>query len=272
MNGNARTPLTPAAPPQDRPPAPDGTGGRDAHEVPVTRRSLCAVVSARAPLGAARVRLTFSGADVATFIRTKAAQAPGAWIKLFITGAGGDSVGRAYTVRRFDLVKGCFDVDFVLHERGPLSQWARSASAGASVEFAGPRDGGFTLHAQSRWIVLIGDETALPAIQAILENLPVDFPGIVLIESEHADQTEAVFVGPNMRLSRVSQGRGGVRAAPPLLAALERLPILPGAGQAWVAGESDRVMAIQHVLQEKWALAATSICARRYWKEGVARR
>lgn len=241
----------------------------DSH-VRATRPRLHAVVTAREQLSPARIRLTFSGDDVAAFIRAEAAQAPGAWIKLFVASSNGDSVGRAYTLRKFDLGKGSFDVDFVIHETGPVSSWAQAAQAGDAVAFAGPRDGGFALRPESQWIVLIGDETALPAMQAILANVPSDLPGIVLVEAERPGEHEAFSVGRKIRLSwhRRTQGPSGAGHA--LVEALDSLAILPGPGQAWVAGESGSVMAVRTLLHEKWKLDKTDISAKGYWKNGAA--
>lgn len=231
---------------------------------------LGAVVSGREDLSPGRVRLTFSGTDVAVFIRREATRVPGAWIKLFVPCPHAGMVGRAYTLRRIDPGNGTFDVDFVLHESGPLSSWARSSQAGDTVEFAGPRDGGFVLRPESQWIVLIGDETALPAIQAILASVPAQLAGTVLIETEHPGQHEAFFIGPNVRLRWVRPAPFRFSRGSALVASLSDEAILPGTGQAWVAGESVSVAAVRLLLHEKWKLATTHIRAMGYWKSGVA--
>lgn len=232
------------------------------------RPQLRAVVAGRERLGSQRIRLTFSGDDVAAFIRLEAAQAPCAWIKLSVPSSSGDSVRRAYTLRMFDLDKGTFSVDFVLHEGGVMSAWAQAAQVGDAVGFAGPRRGGFALCPDSEWIVLIGDETALPAIQTILTSLPPHLPGIVLIETDCPGEHEAFFAGPNIRLSwtRRTSHQPGADCA--LVEALNSVEILPGTGQAWVAGEADSVKAVRGLLQEKWKLLNTS--GKGYWKRDVA--
>lgn len=221
----------------------------------------------REVLGPGRIRLTFGGPHVAPFIRLQAARTAGAWIKLVVPCPHGAMLGRAYTLHRTDPATGTFDVDFMLHESGPLSSWARASQTGDAVEFAGPRDGGFLLRPQSQWIVLIGDETALPAIQAILASLPGHLDGTVLIETEHPGRHEPFFIAPNFRLRRVRSARDGLHA---LVAALGSEAVLPGSGQAWVAGEAAAVAAIRTLLQEKWQLAPTHIRTMGYWKRGVA--
>ena len=77
---------------------------------------------------------------------------------------------RNYTVRRHDPEAGEVDVDVVLHEpRGPACTGAAEAPLGAPVGYAGPRVD-YAAHDEAEWLLLCGDETALPAIAAILES------------------------------------------------------------------------------------------------------
>ena len=98
---------------------------------------------------------------------------------------------RTYTVRasRPDLRE--MDVDFVLHgATGPASAWAERAAVGDEValsrpnaRFPGPT-GGFEWHppADASCLLVAGDETAVPAICAIVESLPAGQPARVLLE------------------------------------------------------------------------------------------
>ncbi|MFV8396158.1 siderophore-interacting protein [Corynebacterium hindlerae] len=82
------------------------------------------------------------------------------------------------------------DVDFVLHPEaaGPASSWAQSAQVGEEIILIGPArddDSGtgieFTLDNHNH-VVMLGDETALPAIAKTLEEWPVGKTGEVFIE------------------------------------------------------------------------------------------
>src|SRR5690606_30188057 len=94
---------------------------------------------------------------------------------------------RTYTIRRISAPEGWLEVDFVLHEdAGPGSRWAAQAVAGQQIGLSGP--GGRTAR-PAGWMLLGGDETALPAIARITEVLPADTNGVVLIEVQTpADQ------------------------------------------------------------------------------------
>ena len=97
------------------------------------------------------------------------------WLKVFVPAGDGQEVkGRAYTVRRFDPVSKQIELHFVLHGGdGPVSAWAARAKPGDSFEISGthPRCG-FPIQDSTRRYLMFGDQTALPAIGAILEALP----------------------------------------------------------------------------------------------------
>lgn len=87
---------------------------------------------------------------------------------------------RVYTIRSIDVPKGELTIDFALHDRaGPATRWAIAASAGDLVGIVGPaadgpRPAGFYL--------LAGDETGLPGIARILENLDGKARGFAFVE------------------------------------------------------------------------------------------
>jgi len=105
---------------------------------------------------------------------------------------GVDQEWRNYTVRRHRPERREIDVDVLLHEpAGPASTWAAAAPLGCDVGFAGPRVD-YAPRENAEWLLLCGDDTALPAIAAILEAPPA--PGSVLAvievagpDDEHSD-------------------------------------------------------------------------------------
>src|ERR671921_1889646 len=98
---------------------------------------------------------------------------------------------RTYTIRALRGEHGEVDVDFVLHgATGPASAWAETAVVGDEIvlvapnaRFPGPT-GGFEWHppADASCLLLAGDETAVPAICAIVESLPAGCDARVLLE------------------------------------------------------------------------------------------
>lgn len=234
------------------------------------RTKLCATVSAHMQLNPRRIRITFSGVDVAAFVCMGAAQMPGNWIKLFVPTPAGGSVGRAYTLRKLDLEAGTFDVDFVIHKTGAVSLWAQAAQVGDAVTFSGPRDGGFSLLPDAQRLLLIGDVTALSAIQAILTYVPSDLPVEALIVVEHPTELETLDEGSHVRVNWISSTEDAPGESDGLENAFKNLPASLGPCQVWMAGESSTVVAARRLLDERWALEETRIHSKIYWKRGTS--
>ncbi|KRE82196.1 siderophore-interacting protein [Arthrobacter sp. Soil763] len=108
---------------------------------------------------------------------------------------------RTYTVRqaRLDAVYPEIDVDFVLHRdaagnAGPAADWAESAAPGDRLVLIGPNNRAAHCVTAGRYagiewrpglarrVLLAGDETAVPAIGAILASLPADLSGHAILE------------------------------------------------------------------------------------------
>ncbi|ONI61682.1 hypothetical protein ALI44B_15065 [Leifsonia sp. ALI-44-B] len=97
---------------------------------------------------------------------------------------------RTYTVRAVRPAEREVDVLFVSHgDSGPASSWVANATAGDEAILVGPNAlspdsaAGIAWNpGASRRLLLAGDETAAPAILAILESLPHDATGSVFIE------------------------------------------------------------------------------------------
>lgn len=105
------------------------------------------------------------------------------------------NVFRTYTVRAVRPHLREIDVDFALHgDLGPASAWAARAAAGDELIIIGPdeRSPDRAVGIDFRpgivdTVLLAGDETAAPAICAILEQLPADASGAALIEVPSAE-------------------------------------------------------------------------------------
>src|SRR5690606_23462359 len=78
---------------------------------------------------------------------------------------------RDYTPRRFDAETLQLDIDFVMHGEGPASSWAARAEVGDRLLIGGPR-GTLLVPSTFDWYLLVGDETALPAIGRRIGELP----------------------------------------------------------------------------------------------------
>ena len=96
---------------------------------------------------------------------------------------------RDYTPRRFDPAARTLAIDFAVHDAGPATQWALDSAPGDTIEIGGPR-GSLVVSPTFDWWLLIGDETALPAIGRRIEELPAGVRAIsvVVVSSEGEQQ------------------------------------------------------------------------------------
>jgi NADPH-dependent ferric siderophore reductase len=169
--------------------------------------------------------------------------------------------GRDYTPRRFDPVAGELDLDVVLHGAGPGADWARTARPGDAVHLAGPKSS-LVLPADVDWVLLAGDETALPAIGRFLDERPVDGPVQVVVEVRHAAARQDLALRDGDVLRWVVTPEGAPSA---LVAAVDELAWWPGRPYAWVAGESRTLLPLRRRLRRDRGLPATHVDVTGYW-------
>ncbi|WP_087016936.1 siderophore-interacting protein [Thaumasiovibrio subtropicus] len=228
------------------------------------------------------VRIILSGDDLIGFPEDK----NGAHVKLFLPNQvsgilelptkEGDKiiwpehkpVSRAYTVRYYDPEVNELAIDFVTHGKAtPGGGWAQNAKEGSTLGLAGP-GGPDPLLAPADWHVIAVDLTAVPAVSAILESLPADTRGHVLIEVDDlADKHD--FAKPDgMTITWLeSRPRDSVS---PLVQAIDGLqkPSDAKTVSAFVAGESRSVIACRDKLKADYKLTRKNMYAIPYWRRG----
>jgi len=170
---------------------------------------------------------------------------------------------RDYTPRRYDRAAAELDIEFVLHGEGPAVSWARRAKVGDTLGLGGPR-GSSILPEGMDWYLLIGDETALPAMARRLAEATPDECILVLVE---VDSSDAVVDLPTAAQASVTwlrrdAGEGGLPEA------VDGLILPEGHGFAWAAGEYASIRQVRHRLIEVHGLERQRIKASSYWKHG----
>ncbi|MFN3302169.1 MAG: siderophore-interacting protein [Roseateles sp.] len=173
---------------------------------------------------------------------------------------------RDYTPRAFDLQRHTLTLDFVLHGDGPASTWAAAARPGDPIGVAGPRASRVVdPQAHAHWL-LLGDETALPAIARWLEWIPQTSRVTVRVEVDSPEDRIALPAHDGLDLAWVQ--RRPVPQGCALLAAVCGLPLAPG--YAWIACESAQMRALRlHLLTER-AWPRDHLYAAGYWKRGTS--
>jgi NADPH-dependent ferric siderophore reductase len=174
---------------------------------------------------------------------------------------------RDYTPRHFDAQALTLDIDFALHEAGPATQWALQAKVGDPLVIGGPR-GSFLLPTDFDWHLLVGDDTALPAIARRLAELPAGSRAVVVAEVDSADCVQTLQSAATLQVQWVFRDADAAGESAGLLAALRALAWPAGDFHAWVACETGAAKAVRSYLlaergaQPKWLKAAG------YWRRG----
>jgi len=223
---------------------------------------------------------------------------------------------RTYTVRDWRPELREMDVDFVLHgATGPASAWAERVEVGDEIAIIAPNavfpgpTGGFEWHppADATRLLVAGDETAVPAICAIVESLPAGRRASVLLEVptagdvlplEAPDGVEVTWLPRWPADAAVPAPRGELLTAA-VAAAVQELtavrttaPAAPladvdvdaeilwevpeedvasraSAGlYAWLAGEAGVVKVLRRHLVQEVGLDRTAVAFMGYWRHG----
>jgi NADPH-dependent ferric siderophore reductase len=193
-------------------------------------------------------------------------------IKLFFPASGEDADDRDicmrdFTPRRFDRSGGTLVIDFALHEAGPATRWAASARIGDTLQVGGPR-GSAVVPDDFDWYLLIGDETAIPAIGRRVEELRIDVPVATFILTEAGETqdfpTKAVWT-PRWIARDTSLDDAAL-----LRTALADHALPEGEGFVWIAAEASVARSIRAFITEDLGHPRQWTKAAGYWKRGQA--
>ncbi|WP_022872157.1 siderophore-interacting protein [Nesterenkonia alba] len=220
---------------------------------------------------------------------------------------------RTYTVRAIRPQVPEVDIDFVIHTEadgstGPAAGWAVEAAPGDELIVIGPDrraevpGGGIDFTPGSaRHLLLAGDETAVPALCAILEALPADYTGHAYLEVPTADDVLGVETGSGVlvhwlprdgaelgtrlttavqhwaqtRQQQSSQQPARDRESGQQLPEVDAEGILwetatpEGYGEyAWLAGEAGVITGLRRYLVKEVGLSREQVSFMGYWRQG----
>jgi len=177
-------------------------------------------------------------------------------------------LGRDFTPRRHDPANNTLEIDFAIHDAGPATRWAAHAKPGETLTLGGPR-GSFIIPITYDWHLLIGDETALPAISRRLAELPGGTRAVVLAEIDGPGDEIAFKTAANATVTWAHRNGAAAGASDVLAKTLPTLQMPPGDYYGWVACESLVAKALRgqliadHGANPKWLRAAG------YWRRGA---
>lgn len=227
---------------------------------------------------------------------------------------------RTYTVR--DVTGYGVDtrlvVDFVVHDdghAGPGAGWAQRASTGDALVLIGPRRGvawggiEFT-PGEASSLLLVGDESAVPAVAGILAGLGCDARGRVYLEVPSSADVQDLPRPPGVEVCWLPRGHDevGCRLVPEVRAyvglppppaddeevgdiepTLWETPVWSSSGEpvdgavqpallghelagvfCWIAGESAMVTRLRRALVRELGVDRRQVAFMGYWRRGVA--
>jgi NADPH-dependent ferric siderophore reductase len=179
---------------------------------------------------------------------------------------------RTYTLRHADPPAGTAAIDFVVHgDEGLAGPWAASAQPGDLLAASGP--GGLYRPSADEGVVrvLLGDDSAVPAIAAALAAMPAGATGVALVEVD-GPADELPLAHPDgvalrwIHRSRVPDALPGAL----LVAAARALARPDGEVEVFAHGERGAMKELRALLQDGWGIDRRALSLSAYWALGRA--
>ncbi|MFE7776161.1 siderophore-interacting protein [Streptomyces sp. NPDC057445] len=173
---------------------------------------------------------------------------------------------RTYTVRGWDPVHRELTIDFVVHgDEGLAGPWAAGVRPGETMHLQGP-GGGYAPDAAADWHLLVGDESALPAIAAALEGMPAGAVVQAFVEVSGPEDEQKIATPDGVTVTWLHRGDSAV--GEPLIAAVRQLDFPAGDVHAFVHGEAGAVKELRRHLRLERGIPAARLSISGYWRLG----
>lgn len=173
-------------------------------------------------------------------------------------------VTRTYTVRAWDLVEHELTLDFVIHgDEGLAGPWAVRVQPGETVHFSGP-GGAYAPDVSADWHLLVGDESALPAIACSLEALPDGIEAHAFIEVSGPEEEQKI----DSDVEVVWLHRGDRPVGQALAEAVRSLEFPEGRMHAFVHGEAHFVKELRQLFRVDLQIPREDLSISGYWRLG----
>lgn len=174
---------------------------------------------------------------------------------------------RNYTVRQARPSDGELDVDVVRHgDSGPATRWAGRAQAGDRIGIL-DQSSTYRPPPQAPWRLLLGDESALPAIGSIVEGLPVGARAVALIEIPTPHDIQQLDSRGDLTVHWLPRA-AGERVGTRLLTAMQGATLPDGCPYVFLAGEQRLVRNARRHLVGWRGYDRAAICFMTYWRLG----
>lgn len=203
---------------------------------------------------------------------------PAAWLSANVavrieveTVAGQRPVSRIYTIRSFDPAARTVEIDFVIHDDdSPAMRWLNAARPGTRVDMTGPRQHLIPGYAPDKRAAIFADETAIPAVHAILSAWPEGATGSLWVETAEPGAFHELPRRDGVTLHliqrRADQPAGTTGA---LLSAARAAITAPDGWTLWAAGERQEMRDFRSHFRTL-GLARDDVRVFGYWKHGAS--
>lgn len=160
------------------------------------------------------------------------------------------------------------DVEFAVHgDAGVGAPWAATAPLGSSIGVGGPRGSAVLSGSPESWL-LVGDETAIPAIRRFARMIPTGAPARIVIETVSAGRE--IDIDAPVEVEWLHRGDAAEGSA--LIAFLDGLTAADSVGDdpfVFIAAEQS-VVKPGRALLSRWDIDGGNAVVKGYWKRGEA--
>lgn len=175
-------------------------------------------------------------------------------------------LSREYTVRSWSPETGVLVVDFVAHGIGVGTTWAGRARPGDRLHLTGPSSSKALPVAD--WLLVAGDDTTIPAIARLLDELPDDARAQVFIEVAEDSHRLELRSLPQVEVTWLVRDGAEAGTTTQLVDAVRSATWWDGRPFAWVAGERTAVRDLRRHLVEDRGMPKSDIEFTGYWRRG----
>lgn len=173
---------------------------------------------------------------------------------------------RTYTVRYHDPVAQELAIDFVTHgDVGVAAPWAVSAQPGDEVIVRGP-GGAYAPDPAADWHLLVGDESALPAIGSALDALPAGAAATVFLQVADEAEVQKLPSAADVKITWLFRTAPDSDTA--LVDAVRSLDFPDGHVQVFVHGEAGYVTELRRHLTRDRQVPREALSISGYWRRG----
>jgi NADPH-dependent ferric siderophore reductase len=175
--------------------------------------------------------------------------------------------GRRYTIRWWDAATRTLAIDFVVHgDVGLAGRWAARARPGDVLQFVGP-SGGYRPDPDADWYLMVGDESAVPAIAASLEHVPAGAPVVAVVVVDGPDHELALSSPGDLTVHWVHRAHTADDEQR-VVDAVAAVPARPGRLDVFVHGEAGEIRAVRRHLVADRGVDRAGASISPYWRRG----